>query len=97
MPASRTKLTPAQITEKLHDLPTWSFQADGKLHREYIRKDFKDALGFIVRIGLAAEAMDHHPEIFNVYKTVRIALNTHDAAGVTELDFALAKQIEALA
>jgi 4a-hydroxytetrahydrobiopterin dehydratase len=50
-----------------------------------------------VRIGLAAESMDHHPEIFNVYSTVNIALNTHDANGLTEKDFALAKQIEELA
>lgn len=91
------KLTGEQVQQHLAALPGWTLGDDGKIHRGYKRRDFKDALGFIVRIGLAAESMDHHPEIFNVYSTVNIALNTHDANGLTEKDFALAKQIEELA
>jgi 4a-hydroxytetrahydrobiopterin dehydratase len=92
-----TLLNIDQINIFLRDLPGWSLGDDGKLHREYRRRDFKDAMGFMVRIGLAAEAMNHHPEIFNVYSTVRIALETHDAGGVTDRDIQLACQIEALA
>ena len=90
------KLTGEEIQQRLVDLPNWTLGDDGKLHRDYKRSNFKDALGFIVRIGLAAEAMDHHPEIFNVYSTVNIALNTHDADGITEKDFRLAAEIETL-
>jgi 4a-hydroxytetrahydrobiopterin dehydratase len=51
----------------------------------------------MTRVALVAESMDHHPEWFNVYQTVRIDLSTHDAGGITEFDFALASRIEALA
>ncbi len=81
------------IDEALKGLPGWTF-ADDKLHRELSFGSFKEALSFIVRIGLHAEEANHHPEIFNVYSTVKIALNTHDAGGkVTDEDVALAKVI----
>ena len=51
--------------------------------------DFKTAWGFMSSVALKAEAMDHHPEWFNVYKTVNVTLNTHDAGGITELDMTL--------
>jgi 4a-hydroxytetrahydrobiopterin dehydratase len=87
-------LTQAQIDDALGSLPGWTFEGD-KLHREYGFGSFKEALSFIVRIGLHAEEANHHPEIFNVYSTVKIALNTHDAGGkVTAKDVALAKVIE---
>ena len=90
------KLSEGDIQAKLAGLDGWSLDG-GKLHKVYKRADFKDALGFIVRIGLAAEAMDHHPELFNVYSTVKIWLETHDAGGITDKDFALAAQIDAQA
>lgn len=71
--------------------------ADGKLHKEFRFGNFIEAFGFMTRVALVAEAMDHHPEWFNVYQTVRVDLATHDAGGITELDFALASRIEALA
>jgi 4a-hydroxytetrahydrobiopterin dehydratase len=87
-------LSPEEIEEALGGLPGWSFEGD-KLHREYRFGSFKEALSFIVRIGLHAEEANHHPEIFNVYSTVKIALNTHDAGGkVTDKDVALAKVIQ---
>lgn len=84
------------IQAALADLPGWSF-ADDKLTKTYKLADFREALAFIVRIGLEAEAVNHHPELFNVYSTVTIALNTHDAGGkVTGKDVDLARAIEGL-
>jgi 4a-hydroxytetrahydrobiopterin dehydratase len=91
------KLSNDEIEAKLADLNGWSVNTDQKLEKNYQCKDFKDALGFVVRIGLAAEAMDHHPELFNVYNKVKIELTTHDAGGISQKDFDLAKQIDALA
>ena len=59
-------------------------------------KDFSEAFGFMSRVALIAEKMDHHPEWSNVYRKVDIVLSTHDAGGVTEKDIALALAIEAL-
>ncbi len=87
-------LSREEIDKALESLPGWSFEGD-KLHRELHFGSFKEALSFIVRIGLHAEEANHHPEIFNVYSTVKIALNTHDAGGkVTDQDVALAKVIQ---
>jgi 4a-hydroxytetrahydrobiopterin dehydratase len=69
----------------------------GKLNKEFHFKNFVEAFGFMTRAALVAEAMNHHPEWFNVYSTVRVDLATHDAGGITELDFALAGRMEALA
>ena len=57
-------------------------------------KDFNQAFGFMTRAALVAEKMDHHPEWFNVYKTVEVTLSTHDAGGVTELDVKLAEAMD---
>jgi 4a-hydroxytetrahydrobiopterin dehydratase len=59
--------------------------------------DFNAAFGFMTRVALAAEKLDHHPEWFNVYNRVEITLATHDAGGVTELDVTLARLIDAAA
>jgi len=60
-------------------------------------KDFNQAFGFMTRAALVAEKMDHHPEWFNVYKTVDVTLSTHDAGGVTELDIKLAEAMDKIA
>ena len=86
-------LDSAAISERLGALPAWSF-ADGALHRDYRFRDFSEAFGFMTRGALAAERMDHHPEWTNVYSRVTVSLSTHDAGGVTELDFRLAAQLE---
>ena len=67
------------------------------IERTYIFKDFNEAFGFMTRAALVAEKMDHHPEWRNVYKTVEVALSTHDAGGVTKLDIELAKAMNAIA
>ena len=98
---NRNKLDDAAIADALKALNAsagspWAVQ-DGKLHKEFQFKDFNEAFGFMTRAALVAEAMDHHPEWFNVYKTVRVDLATHSAGGITELDFALAGRMETIA
>ena len=93
---SRKKRDDAGIEGQLAQLPGWTVM-DGKLHREYRFADFVAAFGFMSSVALVAEAMNHHPEWFNVYGTVRIDLVTHDAGGITELDFRLASRMEDVA
>jgi 4a-hydroxytetrahydrobiopterin dehydratase len=65
--------------------------------KSFVFKDFSAAFGFMTRAALVAEKLDHHPEWFNVYKTVDVTLSTHDAGGVTERDIALAEAMDRLA
>ena len=91
---------PARIgaAAALEALPLWK-AADGRdaIVRTLRFRDFAQAFGFMARIALVAEKMDHHPEWSNVYNRVEILLATHDADGVTELDVTLAKAIDAAA
>lgn len=79
----------------LADLENWNFVNDG-IEKKFEFKNFNQALAFIVQVGLLAESKNHHPELFNVYNKVNIRLSTHDANGVTNKDFDLAKAIEKL-
>ena len=65
--------------------------------KKFIFADFNQAFGFMTRVALAAEKLDHHPEWFNVYKTVEVTLSTHDAGGLTESDVKLAEIMDKLA
>src|ERR1700741_954817 len=67
------------------------------ISRKFVFKDFNQAFGFMTRAALVAEKMDHHPEWFNVYKTVEVTLSTHDAGGLTDLDVKLAEFMNELA
>ena len=87
------KLEPQAIEEQLAARPDWSL-VDGKLHRTIQFDDFVAAFGFMSRVALIAERMNHHPEWFNVYRTVTIDLRTHDCDGISELDFKLAAAID---
>jgi 4a-hydroxytetrahydrobiopterin dehydratase len=82
----------------LKELKGWS-EVDGReaIARTFTFKDFNEAFGFMARAALVAERNDHHPEWRNVYKTVEVVLATHDAGGVTGLDVALAKAMNAIA
>ena len=91
-----SKLAPDDITQRLTGLPGWTVAA-GKLHREYKFTDFVEAFGFMAGAALIAERMNHHPEWFNVWATVRVDLTTHDAGGITVKDFELAGAMEKLA
>lgn len=82
------------IAAALQDLPGWE-HGDDEINKSFEFADFKAALAFINRVGEQAEAQSHHPELFNVYNRVKIALNTHDADGrVTSKDIDLAHAIE---
>lgn len=86
------KLTEAEIKEQLAKLKGWTL-VNGKLHREFQCKDFVSAFGNMTRVALVAEAMNHHPEWFNVWNKVAIDLNTHSVKGISDLDFTLAGKI----
>jgi 4a-hydroxytetrahydrobiopterin dehydratase len=89
-------LSAEQIAAGLANLSNWSVVA-GKLHREFRFTDFVAAFGFMTRAALVAERMNHHPEWFNVYNRVIVDLTTHDAGGISHLDFELAARMEELA
>ena len=93
-PAMSEPLSKKAIYQFLEDLKGWEWNED-KLKKSFQFSDFKEAMGFILRISYEAEAADHHPEIFNCYSRVEIGLNTHDAGGkVTQKDIDLARAIE---
>ena len=82
----------------LAKLAGWS-EVSGRdaITKKFVFKDFNQAFGFMTRAALVAEKLDHHPEWFNVYKTVEVTLSTHDAGGVTERDIKLAEAMDRLA
>lgn len=87
------------LADVLTQLPAWQLADDPRpaIVRELRFADFNTAFGFMTRVALQADKDDHHPEWFNVYDRVRIVLTTHDAAGVTTRDLALARFIDAAA
>ena len=92
------RLTEAEISSALASVDGWSRMAE----REAITKsfkfaDFNAAFGFMARAALKAEQLNHHPEWFNVWNRVDVTLATHDAGGLTKLDFALAAAMDAFA
>ncbi len=92
----RRKLSDSEISGRLSEIAGWSY-ADGSLTRSFQFDNFVAAFGFMSSVALLAEKLDHHPNWSNVYNTVEIALNTHDAGGVTDFDFVLASQINDVA
>jgi 4a-hydroxytetrahydrobiopterin dehydratase len=80
---------------KLASLPGWGI-VTGELVKTFSFKDFREALAFVNRVGEAAEAAGHHPDIDIRYNRVRLALVTHDAGGLTEKDFELASKVNTL-
>jgi len=88
--------TEDEITTRLHDLPGWSLE-DGALHRVFEFDGFPAAIGFMVQASRRIDAMNHHPEWSNVYNKVDVRLTSHDAGGVTESDFELARVLDELA
>lgn len=89
------KLTVEQIERQLKDLDGWEY-IDGAIETSFEFKDFKETFSVMTRIAFECEAQNHHPDWSNVYNSLHIRLNTHDAHGVTEKDFKLAKAIEAI-
>jgi 4a-hydroxytetrahydrobiopterin dehydratase len=90
---SREVLSGQTLTEATADLTGWTVE-QGKLHKEYVFADFVEAFSFMTAAALCAERVNHHPEWFNVYRTVRIDLSTHDAGGITMFDVKLAREFD---
>jgi 4a-hydroxytetrahydrobiopterin dehydratase len=84
--------------EALKTLPGWTV-VDGRdaIAKTFTFKDFNAAFGFMSRVAMQAEKLDHHPEWSNVYRTVEVVLSTHDSGGVTDLDVTLAQFMDAAA
>jgi len=92
------KLTGEVRSRALAKLAGWSeLQGRDAIAKKFLFKNFNEAFGFMTRAALIAEKLDHHPEWFNVYKTVEVTLSTHDAGGVTELDVKLAEAMDRIA
>ena len=94
----RQKLTGADRKAALDKLAGWR-EVTGRdaITKKFVFQDFNAAFGFMTRAALVAEKLDHHPEWFNVYKTVEVTLSTHDASGLTDLDIKLAEIMNRLA
>ena len=90
------KLTDEEIKKELANLPGWSV-LNGKLHKDFVFKNFIEAFGFMTKAALYIEKMNHHPEWFNVYNKLKVDLTTHDAGGITQNDINLARTLNSLA
>jgi 4a-hydroxytetrahydrobiopterin dehydratase len=91
------KLNDDEITERLAALPEWRREGQSHIARTFRFDDFVGAFGFMTKVALVAEKMNHHPEWRNVWNRVEVELSTHDASGLTERDFELARAMDALA
>ena len=89
-------LAGAELEAAVESLDGW-LVVDAKLHKEYVFRDFVEAFAFMTAAALCAERKNHHPEWFNVYRTVRVDLTTHDAGGITMWDVELAQEFDAAA
>ncbi len=90
------KLSTAEIEDRLAGLTGWAL-AGGKLERQFKFPDFARAFGFMTSAAIEADKLNHHPEWSNVYNKVTVHLVTHEANGITELDFQLARKMNDLA
>ena len=89
------KLSDNEIEVKLKGIKNWQIE-NGKLCKSFEFKNFTQAFGFITKIALESEKLDHHPELFNVFNKVKVFLSTHKVNGISEYDFLLAKKIDDL-
>lgn len=89
-------LSVQELEAELKQLNGWTIE-NGKLHRDYKFPSFVEAFGFMSSLALVSEALEHHPEWFNVYNRVTIDLTTHDAGGITSKDIAWATKANQLA
>jgi 4a-hydroxytetrahydrobiopterin dehydratase len=94
--SERQKLSDEAIEAFLGGHPGWE-RGDGCVARTYVFDDYAAGIAFVVRVGFAAEARDHHPDIHVGWRRVRVIWSTHDARGVTTLDTEMAERTDALA
>ncbi len=92
---SYEKLSDNEIERKLKEIKGWKIE-NGKLCKSFEFKNFTQAFGFITKIALESEKIDHHPELFNVYNKIKVYLSTHKVNGLSEYDFVLARKIDEL-
>jgi 4a-hydroxytetrahydrobiopterin dehydratase len=90
-----SRLDSAEVAERLQALDGWN-EAAGALHRQFDFASFADAFAFMTRVAFAAEAMDHHPDWSNSYRTVVVDISSHDVGGISDRDFRLAAAIDAV-
>jgi 4a-hydroxytetrahydrobiopterin dehydratase len=91
---ARERLGRQAVDEAMTGLDGWTLAGDGlSISRGFTFRNFSEAFAFMTRSALAAEKLDHHPDWSNVYKTVDVTLSTHDAGGLTALDFELARRM----
>jgi 4a-hydroxytetrahydrobiopterin dehydratase len=90
------KITAEDARQRLQSLPGWTLEGD-TIRRQFTFAGFPEALAFLVRLGFAAEAADHHPDLLVNYKRVTVAYSTHSEGGLTEKDFAGAREATTLA
>ncbi|TLX84331.1 MAG: 4a-hydroxytetrahydrobiopterin dehydratase, partial [Thaumarchaeota archaeon] len=83
------KLSENEIDQKIRQMNGWDLE-EGKLTKSFKFSNFVEAFGFMTKIALEAEKINHHPEWSNVYNTVTIKLSTHDVSGITDYDIKLA-------
>ncbi len=88
----KEKMGEAEIEARLKDLQGWSVE-NGRLTRLFSFRNFEEAFTFMVRCALEIEKMNHHPEWSNVYRKVKVELTTHEAGGISSLDFELASRM----
>lgn len=94
---NREKLSPEELILKLSEINTWLLDEDKKvISKRFTFKNFSDALAFVSKVGEIADKMDHHPDIKLGWGYAEFEITTHDVAGLTKLDFDLAKKIEKL-
>ena len=92
------KLTGGDRQKALASLKHWKkVRGRNAIAKDYHFGDFNETFGFMSRVAIKAEQMDHHPEWFNVYNRVRVTLTTHDVGGVSERDIKLAKFMDRIA
>jgi len=87
-------MTPDEIDAALADLPGWTRDQDQWLRRDFTFADFDEAMAFIEAIANVARRLDHHPNLTNVYNRVGLALQTHDAGGITARDIAFIRGVQ---
>jgi 4a-hydroxytetrahydrobiopterin dehydratase len=90
------KLSTKDVTAKLAALPGWALKKDA-ISRQFTFKSFPDAIAFATRLAFSAEAADHHPDLLISYRKVTVTWSTHSEGGVTEKDFAGAKESDRIA
>lgn len=90
------KISSEDARQKLQGLPGWALDGD-TIKRQFTFAGFPEAVAFIVRLGFAAEAVDHHPDLLVNYKRVTVAYSTHSEGGLTDKDFAGAQEATTVA